>query len=93
MQLQGAHVVVTDPRAIENALLKWPDLNFAATAEEAATGADVVLLATEWAEYRELDPVQLAAVVRERRILDGRNVLDPEVWRAGGWTYRGLGRR
>jgi UDPglucose 6-dehydrogenase len=93
MQLQGAHVVVTDPRAIENARLKWPDLNFAPTAEEAVAGVDVVLLATEWAEYRELDPVSLAMVVRERRILDGRNVLDPEVWRAAGWTYRALGRR
>jgi UDPglucose 6-dehydrogenase len=93
MQLQGAHVVVTDPQAIENARLKWPDLTFTATAEEAATGADVVLLATEWAEYRKLDPVKLAGVVREKRILDGRNVLDPVAWRAAGWTYRGLGRR
>ena len=93
MQLQGADVVVTDPQAIENARLKWPDLKFAETAEEAATGADVVLLATEWAQYRELDPKVLAAVVREKRILDGRNVLDPEAWRAAGWTYRALGRR
>jgi UDPglucose 6-dehydrogenase len=93
MQLQGAHVVVTDPQAIENARLKWPDLTFAATAEEAATGVDVVLLATEWSEYRELDPVKLATLVRERRILDGRNVLDPAAWRAAGWTYRALGRR
>ena len=93
MQLQGAHVVVTDPEAIENARLKWPDLNFAPTAEEAATGADVVLLATEWEEYRQLDPVKLAAVVGQKRILDGRNVLDPAAWRAAGWTYRALGRR
>jgi UDPglucose 6-dehydrogenase len=93
MQLQGAHVVVTDPRAIDNAQRKWPDLNFAKTAQEAAEGVDVVLLATEWAEYRELDPIQLATVVREMRILDGRNVLDPAQWRAAGWTYRALGRR
>jgi UDPglucose 6-dehydrogenase len=93
MQLQGAHVVVTDPQAIENASLRWPDLTFAKTPEEAAIGADVVLLATEWAEYRDLDPVQLATVVHEKRILDGRNVLNPEAWRAAGWTYRALGRR
>jgi UDPglucose 6-dehydrogenase len=92
MQLQGAHVTVTDPQAIENARAKWPDLRFAGTALEAATGADVVLLATEWAEYRELDPAVLGAVVAERRILDGRNVLDPARWRAAGWTYRALGR-
>ena len=93
MQLQGAHVVVTDPQAITNARLRWPDLSFAKTAQEAAAGADVVLLATEWTEYRELDPVQLATVVREKRILDGRNVLNPAQWRAAGWTYRALGRR
>ncbi|HEY8718708.1 UDP-glucose/GDP-mannose dehydrogenase family protein [Pengzhenrongella sp.] len=93
MQLQGAHVVVTDPQAINNARKRWPDLTFADTAEEAATGADAVLLATEWAEYRDLDPEKLALVVNEKRILDGRNVLDPAAWRAAGWTYRALGRR
>jgi len=92
MQLQGAHVTVTDPQAIENARAKWPDIKFAETALEAAEGADVVLLATEWAEYRELDPAVLGTVVAHRRILDGRNVLDPVRWRAAGWTYRALGR-
>ncbi|MGV8965608.1 MAG: UDP-glucose dehydrogenase family protein [Cellulomonas sp.] len=93
MQLQGAHVVVTDPQAIANARAKWPDLNFAETAEQAAIGADVILIATEWDEYRNLDPDKLATVVHKKRVLDGRNVLDPEVWRAAGWTYRALGRR
>jgi UDPglucose 6-dehydrogenase len=92
MQLQGAHVTVTDPQAIGNASAKWPDLRFAATALEAAEGADVVLLATEWAEYRALDPDELAKVVGRKAILDGRNVLDPARWRAAGWTYRALGR-
>ena len=92
MQLQGAHVTVTDPKAIENARAKWPDLRFAATALEAAEGADVVLLATEWSEYRALDPAELGAVVAAKAILDGRNVLDPARWRAAGWTYRALGR-
>jgi len=92
MQLQGAHVTVTDPQAIENARAKWPDLHFAPTALEAARDADVVLLATEWQEYRELDPDALAGVVAHKRILDGRNVLEPARWRAAGWTYRALGR-
>ena len=55
--------------------------------------ASVILLATEWDEYRTLDPDKLATVVHKKRVLDGRNVLDPEVWRAAGWTYRALGRR
>jgi UDPglucose 6-dehydrogenase len=92
MQLQGARVRVTDPRAVDNARAAWPGLAFTSTVEEAVEGADVVLLATEWPEYRELDPHALAGLVRERRILDGRNVLDPRRWRAAGWTYRALGR-
>ena len=92
MGLQGADVVVTDPQAIENAAAKWPDLTYVATAQEAARGADVVVLATEWTEYRELDPVAFGELVRGKRIVDGRNVLDPAQWRAAGWTYRALGR-
>ena len=92
MQLQGAHVTVTDPQALPNARAAWPGLAYADTAEEAAADADVVLLATEWPEYRRLDPAALGTVVAHRRVLDGRNVLDPRAWRAAGWTYRALGR-
>ena len=90
--LQGGHVTVTDPEALDNARRLWPDLRYAPTAEEAAENADVVLLLTEWAEYRELDPVKFGEIVRNKRILDGRNVLDVEAWRAAGWQYRALGR-
>jgi UDPglucose 6-dehydrogenase len=90
--LQGGHVTVTDPEALDNARRLWPDLRYAATAEEAAENADAVLLLTEWAEYRELDPAKFGEVVRHKRILDGRNVLDAEAWRAAGWQYRALGR-
>jgi UDPglucose 6-dehydrogenase len=93
MGLQGATVVVTDPKALPNARRVWPDLHYVETADEAVAGADVVMLATEWAQYRELDPEQLGRLVAHRRIVDGRNVLDPAAWRGAGWTYRALGRR
>ncbi len=92
IKLQGADVVVTDPAAIENARRVWPELQFATTAEEACAKADVVLLLTEWREYRELDPAKLGEIVRGKHVLDGRNALDPAVWRGAGWTYRALGR-
>ncbi|MBM9468623.1 UDP-glucose dehydrogenase family protein [Nakamurella leprariae] len=92
MRLQGASVVCTDPQAVENAQRAWPDLTYASTAEEAAAGADLVLVLTEWDQYRNLDPEVFGAVVGRRRILDGRNALDPVAWRAAGWTYRALGR-
>jgi UDPglucose 6-dehydrogenase len=56
------------------------------------TGADVVVLATEWPEYTGLDPKALALITRGRRVIDARNALDPAKWRAAGWHYRGLGR-
>ncbi|MGY1698663.1 UDP-glucose dehydrogenase family protein [Geodermatophilus sp. SYSU D00766] len=93
LQLQGAVVCVTDPAAIDNSRREWPHLDFAATPEEAAERADAVLVLTEWRAYRELDPVAFGAVVRQKRVLDGRNALDREAWTAAGWTYRALGRR
>jgi UDPglucose 6-dehydrogenase len=91
-KLQGADVVVTDPAALDNAQAHWPDLSYAAGVEEAVTGADVVVLATEWPEYVRLDPRRLALAARGRTVIDARNALDPVDWRAAGWTYRGLGR-
>jgi UDPglucose 6-dehydrogenase len=87
-----ADVVVTDPRAMENARRKAPNLKFALSPEEAVNGAEVVLLLTEWGQYRELDPRTFGEGMRHRRIIDGRNALDPAAWRASGWDYRGLGR-
>src|SRR4051812_18306269 len=93
LQLQGAVVCVTDPAAIDNARRSWPQLDYAATPEQAAERADAVLVLTEWRAYRELDPVAFGQVVAQRRVLDGRNALDREAWTAAGWTYRALGRR
>lgn len=92
LQELGAEVVVTDPEGLENALARRPDLGTASTTREALFGADLVILATEWNEYRALDPEAAGRLVGERRIIDGRNVLDPAVWRSAGWQYRGIGR-
>ncbi|MFR9805641.1 UDP-glucose dehydrogenase family protein [Pseudonocardia sp. RS010] len=93
LQLQGANVVVTDPAAIENCKKQWPQIDYADTPEEAAKGADAVLLLTEWRQFRELDPGEFGTVVRQKRVLDGRNALDRDKWEAAGWSYRALGRR
>ena len=81
-----------DPAAVENARQAHPELTYAESALDAARDADIVLLLTEWAEFRQMDPEVLGGVVRARRIVDGRNALRPESWRAAGWTYRALGR-
>ncbi|CAG7600012.1 UDP-glucose 6-dehydrogenase [Rhodococcus opacus] len=92
IQLQGAAVTVYDPKAMENSRALFPTLGYAQTAFDACEGADVVLVLTEWPEFRKLQPADLDAVVRKRVLIDGRNCLDPQQWRDEGWTYRGLGR-
>lgn len=89
----GASVRVTDPAAVENARRLHPGPDYVATAEDAAADADVVLLLTEWPEYRALDPRSFGQIVNRPMIVDGRNVLDPTPWRAAGWTLRSLGGR
>ncbi|MEU6854645.1 UDP-glucose/GDP-mannose dehydrogenase family protein [Actinacidiphila alni] len=92
IHLQGGQVTVYDPKGMENAKRVFPTLRYAATPLDAVRGADLVLHLTEWREFRELDTAALAEVARHRRIIDGRNTLDPEVWRKAGWTYRAMGR-
>jgi UDPglucose 6-dehydrogenase len=89
---QGGVVTVTDPQAIDNAKRSFPELNYVTDTAEALTGADAVLLLTEWKEYRELDPQATAELVAGKVLVDGRNVLTPELWREAGWLYRALGR-
>ncbi|OUS95123.1 UDP-glucose/GDP-mannose dehydrogenase family protein [Rhodococcus sp. NCIMB 12038] len=92
IQLQGASVNVYDPKAMHNSRALFPTLGYSPTASDACQGADVVLVLTEWSEFRKLQPGDLDAVVRNKVLIDGRNCLDPQQWRGAGWTYHGLGR-
>ncbi|WP_374311188.1 UDP-glucose/GDP-mannose dehydrogenase family protein [Microbacterium sp.] len=88
----GADVVCTDPQAIDNARRQHPQLEYAATTSEALNDAEAVVLVTEWREYRDLDPAAVADLVARKVVIDGRNCLDSDAWRARGWQFHGLGR-
>jgi UDPglucose 6-dehydrogenase len=92
IQLEGANVTLYDPKAMDNSRKAFPTLNYSFSSVDACTGADAVLVLTEWDEFRNMQPEEIAAVTRSKRIIDARNCLDPHVWRAAGWTYRGFGR-
>ena len=92
LRAAGARVVVYDPAAMDNARRAHPELAYATSALGAARDADVVVLLTEWNEFREIEPSAMAAVVARQKIVDGRHALDPSRWRAAGWEYRALGR-
>lgn len=89
----GAHVTVTDPKAINSAWMRYPQLRFEVSTQRALEGAELVLLLTEWEEYRRLCPAVAGGLVRRRLVLDARNVLDTAAWQAEGWVVRGLGRQ
>ena len=94
----GATILATDPEAIDEAkgvlcgLSGFDQINFVDSAEDACTGADAVVLITEWSEFRNPDFRALKAVMRQPIIFDGRNVLVPEVVHEAGFEYHGVGR-
>jgi UDPglucose 6-dehydrogenase len=88
----GAEVRLYDPRAAGNARRAQPDLQTVGSVEQACAAAELVLVLTDWDEFRGIDPVALAGVVRQPIVLDGRLVLDPDKWRAAGWDVHALGR-
>jgi len=92
LSLGGAAVTVYDPQGMENARKVFPTLGYAESASEALSDAELVILATEWQEFRDLDPKAVAELVARTHIIDGRNVLDVASWNAAGWTVEALGR-
>lgn len=89
---RGADVIAADPQAIANSRRLQPQLAFTENVAEALAGADVVVLVTEWKQFRELDPAWARGLVARPVIVDARNCLDREAWRAAGWTHIGMGR-
>ena len=85
-------MTVYDPEGMVNAKKVFPTLNYAADCESALRDAELVILATEWKEFKELDPAAAGELVSRRHIIDGRNVLDVEAWQTAGWTLDALGR-
>jgi UDPglucose 6-dehydrogenase len=90
---RGAHVVAYDPAAMDRARRAHPELEYADSVLGAAADADLLLLLTEWTEFRRADPQVLGKVVNRRAMADGRHALDPQAWAAAGWVYRALGSR
>ena len=91
----GAHVHAFDPEAMGPAERRIGSsglsgsFTLSASAADALEGADALVVATEWAEFRNFDPSSVAS----RVVVDGRNCLDRDAWKAAGWVYRGMGRR
>ncbi|MGO2652755.1 MAG: UDP-glucose dehydrogenase family protein [Corynebacterium casei] len=92
LSLGGAAVTVYDPQGMDNARKVFPTLGYAESVSEALRDAELVILATEWQEFRDLDPAEVGKLVARKHIIDGRNVLDVASWNDAGWIVEALGR-
>jgi UDPglucose 6-dehydrogenase len=92
LQAAGAKIVAFDPEGMTEASKLLRNITFAKTAYEAAFEADALVVITEWHEFRGLDPRRIKQVMRQPRIIDLRNIFNPEEMRGLGFAYEGVGR-
>lgn len=92
LQARGADVVAYDPAAMANARKEMPSLELADDVYSCAAGADVLVLATDWNQFRKLDLDRLEKTMKAKNFVDLRNLYEPKEMRKAGWNYAGLGR-
>jgi len=92
LQREGAEVRAYDPKAVENAKAELRGVVFCRDPYEAAEGAEALILATEWQEFKEVDFSRVKALMRRPLFLDGRNFFDREAMLGLGFEYLGMGR-
>ena len=88
----GAKVTTHDPVALSALGDKHPELIREQDLSAAAKDQELVILGTEWSEYKAIDPTAFGDLVANKLIIDGRNVLDVTSWQAAGWRLIALGR-
>src|SRR5437588_10253438 len=89
---KGAVVRAYDPKAMPVLKAQMNTIQYCNDPYALATGADALLVVTEWDEFRQLDLDRLKSLMRRPVIVDGRNIFDPRAMRDRGFVYRGVGR-
>ncbi len=92
LQELGAEVIACDPVALPAVRSRFPEVQTESDPYAAASGADALVICTEWNEFRGLDMGQVVNSMRQRVLVDGRNVYDASAMQSLGFTYRGVGR-
>jgi UDPglucose 6-dehydrogenase len=92
LQKAGAAVRAFDPKGMDAARSLLPGVTFAANAYDCAAGADALVIATEWEQFRALDLGRLKAALKRPLIVDLRNIYTPAEMRSHGFSYHSIGR-
>jgi UDPglucose 6-dehydrogenase len=93
LQKRGATIRAYDPQAMDNARTMFENVTFCRDAYDAAKDADVLVIATEWNEFRALNLSRIKSLVRQPLIVDLRNVYDPQRMKTEGFRYFSVGRK
>lgn len=91
LENEGATVKAYDPQAMENAAKELPSITLCEDPYQTADGADALILATEWNEFKQLDFKKIYKLLRTPVVVDGRNIWDSKALRELGFTYFGIG--
>ncbi|MFN7988058.1 MAG: UDP-glucose/GDP-mannose dehydrogenase family protein [Thermoanaerobaculia bacterium] len=92
LRARGATVSAYDPAAMENTKAVLPDVTYADDVYECTAGADALVLATDWNQFRKLDLEKLESTMKGKRFVDLRNLYEPKEMKRLGWEYVGIGR-
>jgi UDPglucose 6-dehydrogenase len=92
LQNDGAKICAFDPKAMENASKVLKDVEYRKDAYSVSEQADLLIVLTEWSEFKELDFEKIKIRMKNLAIIDGRNLYDPEKLREMGFNYIGVGR-
>lgn len=92
LKKEGALIRTFDPVAIENAKLELSDAVFCEDVYEAATGADALMIITEWPQFRSINLHRLKSIMKQPIVIDGRNLFEPFRLTSMGFEYYGIGR-
>lgn len=92
LKKMGAKIKAYDPVAMGNAKNILPDIEFSSDSYEAVKDADLLIVVTEWNEFKQLDLEKIQKMMKSPIILDGRNIYNPSEVKKIGFTYQGVGR-
>lgn len=92
LQEKGARIVAVDPVAIDNAKKHFKDVKFCKNVFEALDGADLMLVLTDWNQFKKIDLGKVKEKMNKPVVVDGRNIYDKENMNKLGFTYIGVGR-
>jgi UDPglucose 6-dehydrogenase len=92
LRQEGAKIKAHDPYAMENARKIFSDIEYCQDPYKVAEGSDILVIVTEWEEFRKLDLKRLKLLLKQPILIDGRNLFEPALMRELGFIYRGVGR-